>query len=53
LTANYLPSKKPARILLTSGASCPDALVESVIRKLAGFFDVESAMDKMLESFSS
>ncbi|MFI5152730.1 MAG: 4-hydroxy-3-methylbut-2-enyl diphosphate reductase [Chitinophagales bacterium] len=52
LTANYLPSKRPARILLTSGASCPDALVESVIRRLAGFFNVESAMDKVMESFS-
>lgn len=28
----------PARILITSGASCPDALVESVIRKLASFY---------------
>lgn len=42
LTKNYLPSTTPARILITSGASCPDALVENVIRKLAGFFGVES-----------
>ncbi|MEQ1677095.1 MAG: 4-hydroxy-3-methylbut-2-enyl diphosphate reductase [Chitinophagaceae bacterium] len=37
LTADFLPAKEPVRILITSGASCPDALVEGVIRKLAGF----------------
>ena len=34
-TMNWLPASKPVRILLTSGASCPDALVEGVINKLA------------------
>lgn len=46
---NYLPEKTPLRILITSGASCPDAVVEKVIRKLAGFYAVEAAVD----SFSS
>lgn len=41
LTNNFLPSSTPARILITSGASCPDTLVENVIRKLAGFYGVE------------
>ena len=38
LTTDYLPKKKPVKILITSGASCPDALVEAVINKLSGFF---------------
>ncbi len=38
LSADFLPAKEPVRILITSGASCPDALVEGVIRKLAGFY---------------
>ena len=38
LTTEYLPGKKPVKILITSGASCPDALVEGVINKLALFF---------------
>lgn len=37
---NYLPQGNPTRILITSGASCPDAIVEQVIRKLAGFYGV-------------
>ncbi len=38
---NFLPNKDPLCILMTSGASCPDAVVESVIRKLAALYGVE------------
>jgi 4-hydroxy-3-methylbut-2-en-1-yl diphosphate reductase len=38
LSTNYLPGGEKTRILLTSGASCPDALVEGVINKLTGLF---------------
>jgi len=48
LTADYLPAKEPVRILVTSGASCPDAVVEAVIRKLASFFAVEQEMERMI-----
>lgn len=34
LTEGFLPAKTPIKILLTSGASCPDALVEEVINKI-------------------
>lgn len=45
IAANYLPAANPARILITSGASCPDAVVESVIRKLASFYGAEDKLD--------
>jgi 4-hydroxy-3-methylbut-2-enyl diphosphate reductase len=35
---DYLPKNRPTRILITSGASCPDAIVESTIEKLSSFF---------------
>lgn len=38
LVSHYLPTRKPARILITSGASCPDAMVEGVIKKLWQFY---------------
>jgi len=41
VTHDFLPGKDPVKILVTSGASCPDALVEGVINKLAGFFQKE------------
>lgn len=34
-TPDWLPTKRPIRVLLTSGASCPDAAVEAVIHRLA------------------
>jgi 4-hydroxy-3-methylbut-2-en-1-yl diphosphate reductase len=51
VTGNYLPEKKPAKILLTSGASCPDALVEGVIKKLAGFYGVAPITEQLIKEF--
>ena len=48
LTSNYLPATQPVKILLTSGASCPDALVEGVIRKLAGFYQMEKNIEPLI-----
>ncbi|MET0298933.1 MAG: 4-hydroxy-3-methylbut-2-enyl diphosphate reductase [Flavitalea sp.] len=53
LTKDYLPAKQPVRILLTSGASCPDAVVERVIRKIAGFFNVEPKLEELTEHFQN
>ena len=52
LTKDYIPETRPVKILLTSGASCPDALVEGVIKKLAGFYDAENCLDRLTEQFS-
>lgn len=52
LTKNFMPASAPIKILMTSGASCPDALVEQVIEKLAGFFKESSRVDKMMQAFS-
>lgn len=35
---NFIPKSRPVKVLLTSGASCPDAVVEKVMLKLASFF---------------
>ena len=48
---DYLPDKTPFKILITSGASCPDAVVETVIRKLAGFYGVEEKVDVLTDTF--
>jgi 4-hydroxy-3-methylbut-2-enyl diphosphate reductase len=49
LKNDYLPEQQPVRILITSGASCPDAVVETVIRKLAGFYGVEEKIEEWME----
>lgn len=44
-TTGWLPATRPARILISSGASCPDALVEAVIRKLAAYYGFNDSFD--------
>lgn len=44
---SFLPEKEKVTILLTSGASCPDALVEGVIRRLLSFYQLEHKADEM------
>jgi 4-hydroxy-3-methylbut-2-enyl diphosphate reductase len=48
---NYLPQSEPARILITSGASCPDAVVERVIARLLSFYPIEKTIDEITEEF--
>ena len=50
-TAGFLPSEKEkVKIVLTSGASCPDAIVDEVLNRILSFFpdkkNVEEAMLK-------
>ncbi len=49
VTQGFLPDRRPLRIVLTSGASCPDTLVDRVLLKIVSFFpgacDVESAVN--------
>ena len=51
LTMDFLPAKETVRILLTSGASCPDALVEGVINKLVSFYPVTKTTEEITELF--
>ncbi len=52
LTKDFLPKKDPVKILITSGASCPDALVEGVIKKLCSFFPVNKLAEEMIAEFN-
>ena len=54
-TPNWLPAPSPAatspqpvRILITSGASCPDVLVEAVITRLARYYQAEDRLPAMI-----
>ena len=50
-TYHFLPDKKPVKIILTSGASCPDTVVDRVMLRLMEFFDGVAPMDKVLAEF--
>ena len=53
LVHNYLPETEPVKILITSGASCPDAVVEKVIERLLSFYPVEKTVTEMTKEFAS
>jgi 4-hydroxy-3-methylbut-2-enyl diphosphate reductase len=48
---HFIPQKEPVKILITSGASCPDALVENVIKRLVSFFHVKKTVEEIKTNF--
>ena len=52
-TLSYLPQKKPVRILITSGASCPDALVQGVIEKITSFFNCSRTIEDITKQYAN
>jgi len=51
LTRDYLNSQRPIRILITSGASCPDSLVEAIMEKIAVFCNAEKEIKSLITQF--
>ncbi len=49
VTNEFLPTKLPLKIILTSGASCPDAVVERVILKILSFFKSTKSLDEVID----
>jgi len=50
-TNSYLPEKDKIKIIITSGASCPDVVVEKVFLKLYTFFPHAYDINKVLDGF--
>jgi 4-hydroxy-3-methylbut-2-enyl diphosphate reductase len=48
-TENFLPNKNPVKIILTSGASCPDTVVDRVMEKIVSFFPNGSTIENVLK----
>ncbi len=52
-TENFLPQKEVVNILLTSGASCPDATVEAVLRKILSFYKDIRDIDEVVAAVTN
>ena len=51
ITHSFLPDQRPVKIILTSGASCPDTLVDRVMLKFLDFFPEAKKMEDVLSKF--
>ena len=52
VTDQWLPQELPVSVAITSGASCPDVLLNAVVEKIAGYFgygrvDVDTALEQL------
>jgi 4-hydroxy-3-methylbut-2-en-1-yl diphosphate reductase len=52
VTNEFLPQKEQVRIILTSGASCPDTVVDRVLLKILDFFPEARSLDDVMKSFA-
>ncbi|MGE0562355.1 MAG: 4-hydroxy-3-methylbut-2-enyl diphosphate reductase [Flavobacteriales bacterium] len=49
-TSHYLPGKESLKIILTSGASCPDTIVDAVLDKILSFYPNSKTKEEVLAS---
>lgn len=49
-TQGWLPAQRPVTIILTSGASCPDSIVDEVMQKVLSFFPGAAVPEQVLEA---
>jgi len=51
ITESFIPETNPVKIVLTSGASCPDTLVDRVLLKVLTFFENPKTIENLLQDF--
>jgi len=50
-TTHWLPEKRPIQIVLTSGASCPDTILESVLLRILELIPPEKELSEAIHEF--
>lgn len=53
VSENWLPSHRPLKIAITSGASCPDVLVDEVMLKILSYFENAKEIEEVIKPFLS
>jgi 4-hydroxy-3-methylbut-2-enyl diphosphate reductase len=52
ITSHWLPKQRPLDIVLTCGASCPDAIVDTVLLRVLEFFAATRALEDVLQPYT-
>lgn len=50
--SNFISNKEKTTIMLTCGASCPDAVMEAVLIKILTFFDTKKTINELLNTLN-
>ena len=50
-TEGYLPDRVPLTVLLTCGASCPDAVVEGILTRILSFYEEARPVGEVMVAF--
>ncbi len=48
-TKNFFPQQNKVKIVLTSGASCPDSMIDAVLNKFLSFFKDVKSIDDVID----
>jgi 4-hydroxy-3-methylbut-2-enyl diphosphate reductase len=51
VTENFIPEKEQVTIMLTCGASCPDAIIEGVLMRILSFFPDAKPIEEVMREF--
>ena len=53
VTEGWLPASRPLDVVLTAGASCPDALLDEVVRKIVGWMPGARTVEDVVAPFEA
>lgn len=53
ITKDWLPSDRPLKVAITSGASCPDVLVDEVMLHVLSYFENIKEVDEVMAPYQS
>jgi len=51
-SSHFLPQKDVLNIIITSGASCPDSMLDSVINKINQFYNISKTQSEVLKELN-
>jgi 4-hydroxy-3-methylbut-2-enyl diphosphate reductase len=52
VTENFIPKKEQVTVMLTCGASCPDAIIEGVLMRILSFFPDAKPIEEVMQEFA-